>query len=126
MINVYNVDVTANLKLYLGERLRAIMHLCTYFPSNRRLQRFVFRGKVGRQVKFVTYYKRIRSERRQERGQRMDAKKARINRMKTDMEEKMRTITIGEKTFYMLVNLRTLNVFLMVAVRMRVPGTSVS
>lgn len=31
--------------------------------------------------------------------------------MKTDMEEKMRTITIGEKTFYTLVNLRTLKVF---------------
>ena len=46
LINVYNVDVTANFKLYLGERLRAIMHLCTYSPLNRRLQCFVFRGKV--------------------------------------------------------------------------------
>ena len=46
LINVFNVDVTANFKLYLGERLRAIMHLCTYSPLNRRLQCFVFRGKV--------------------------------------------------------------------------------
>ena len=46
LINVYNVDVTANFKLYLGERLRSIMHLCTYSPLNRRLQCFVFRGKV--------------------------------------------------------------------------------
>ena len=46
LINVYNVDVTANFKLYLGEKLRAIMHLCTYSPLNRRLQCFVFRGKV--------------------------------------------------------------------------------
>ena len=46
LINVYNVDVTANFKLYLGERLRAIMHLCRYSPLNRRLQCFVFRGKV--------------------------------------------------------------------------------